>query len=222
MKIKLVLNKTLKYVVPRMLVKKWRGYVKKRNIKKQQNKLLTAWKKDGCPVPPPHLVKQKTVEEFRKKYKYNILIETGTYLGEMVEAQKMKFNKIISIELSESLFVKANAKFKSENNIIIVQGDSGKVLPDVLRNITEPVIFWLDGHYSAGITVKGDKDCPIFEELEAIFCYANLNHVLLIDDARCFNGQGDYPTIQELKNYIQAQNGNYQMEVKNDIIRFFI
>ncbi len=222
MKIKFIIKNTLKYVVPRTLAKKWRGYAKKRSIKKQQNKLLTAWQKNGCPVPPPHLVKRNTIKEYQKIYKYHVLIETGTYLGEMVEAQKKNFKKIISIELGQNLFEKAKAKFKNENNIIIVQGDSGKVLPSILKKIAEPVIFWLDGHYSAGITAKGDKDCPIFEELDAILRRGNLDHILLIDDARCFNGQGDYPTIQELKNYIQAKNGNYQMEVKNDIIRFVI
>lgn len=222
MKMKFNLKKILKYIVPSSWVKKWRGDVKKRNIKKQHNQIFNAWQKNGCPVPPPHLVKQRTVMEYQKRYKCNIFVETGTYLGEMVEAQKKYFNKIISIELGQSLFEKAKSKFKNENNITIVQGDSGKVLPDVVKNFSEPAIFWLDGHYSAGITAKGDKDCPIFEELEAIFNNENLNHILLIDDARCFNGDGDYPTIQELNNYIQAKNGNYQMEVKNDIIRFVI
>ncbi len=222
MKIKFIIKKTIKYAVPRTLAKKWRVNVKKRTIKKQQNNLLIAWQKNGSPVPPPHLVKQNTINEYQKKYKYNVLIETGTYLGEMVEAQKKNFKKIISIELGQNLFEKAKAKFKNENNITIVHGDSGKVLSEVLKNIAEPVIFWLDGHYSAGITAKGDKDCPIFEELDAIFRSGNLNHILLIDDARCFNGKGDYPTVQELKNFIQAKNGNYQMEVKSDIIRFVI
>ena len=140
----------------------------------------------------------------------------------MVEAHKKNNKKIMSIELGKNLIEKDKQKCKSKNNKKIVHGDSRKILSEVLKKIAEPVIFWLDGHYSAGITAKGDKDCPIFEELDAILRRGNLDHILLIDDARCFNGQGDYPTIQELKNYIQAKNGNYQMEVKNDIIRFVI
>jgi hypothetical protein len=50
-----------------------------------------------------------------------------------------------------------------------VQGDSGKELPKIVTQLDTPAIFWLDGHYSAGITAKGDTECPIFEELEAIF-----------------------------------------------------
>jgi hypothetical protein len=45
---------------------------------------------------------------------------------------------------------------------------------------------------------------------------------LLIDDARCFNGEGDYPTINELKGYIKDKNENYKLEVKDDIICFTV
>ena len=84
---------------------------------------------------------------------------------------------------------KEKERFKNDTNIRIIQGDSGKVLSDILKDIREQAIFWLDGHYSAGITSKGEKDCPIFEELNAILENQKYNHVLLIDDARCFNGQ---------------------------------
>ena len=149
-------------------------------------------------------------------------METGTYLGDMVEAQKKQFKKIITIELGIELFNEAKKRFFNDKNVRIVQGDSGKVLPDILKGITEPAIFWLDGHYSEGITAKGDKDCPIFEELNAIFCNSKYNHVLLIDDARCFIGKGDYPTIEELTDYIRGKNEKYNVEVKCDIIRYVI
>jgi hypothetical protein len=143
-------------------------------------------------------------------------------MGDMVEAQKKRFKKIFSIELGVELFNKAVLRFKNDKNVVILQGDSGKVLPEVLSNIEEPAIFWLDGHYSAGITAKGDKECPIFEELDAIFGSNKLNHILLIDDARCFNGEGDYPTVEELTEYIKSKNEEYQVEVKHDIIRYVV
>ena len=58
---------------------------------------------------------------------------------------------------------------------MIVQGDSGKVLSEILLEINEPAIFWLDGHYTAGITARGVKECPIFEELDCIFNTKELN-----------------------------------------------
>lgn len=112
--------------------------------------------------------------------------------------------------------------FNKDKNVTIIQGDSGKVLTKLLLDINEPAIFWLDGHYSAGSTAKGEKECPIFEELDAILQSKKFNHILLIDDARCFIGEGDYPSIDQLTAYITGKNENYQVEVKNDIIRYII
>ena len=180
------------------------------------------WIKNGCQSSTPHIAKQRAIAEYQDKYKYEVLVETGTFLGDMVEAQKKRFRNIFSIELDVDLFNKAKRRFRNNKNITIVQGDSGKVLPQILSEINEPAIFWLDGHYSAGITAKGDKECPIFEELDAIFNSKNFDHILLIDDARCFIGQGDYPTIAQLTDYIKNKNGKYHVEVKHDIIRFVI
>jgi hypothetical protein len=188
----------------------------------RQKKIINEWENCGCPIPPPHLVKQMTIMEYQKKYKNKILVETGTYMGDMVEAQKKRFKKIFSIELGIDLFNKAKERFQNDKNVIIVQGDSGRVLPQILLDINEPAIFWLDGHYSAGITAKGDKECPIYEELTSIFNSKRLNHILLIDDARCFTGEGDYPTIEKLTDFIRSKNEKYQVEVKHDIIRYVI
>ena len=183
---------------------------------------LNEWQKKGCPIPPPDIVKQITVQEYQQKYGYTTLVETGTYLGDMVAAQKIRFKKIISIELGVDLFEMAQKRFNNDKNVIIVQGDSGKMLPKILNEIYEPVIFWLDGHYSSGITAKGDKECPIYEELDAIFNLKKFNHIILIDDARCFIGSGDFPSVEKLTKYIKSKNENYKVELKNDIIRYVI
>ncbi len=189
-------------------------------VERLGKKEIADWQARGCPVPPPHIVKQRTIGEYQRKYGYNILVETGTFNGDMVEAQKTNFKKIISIELGVDLFVKAQQRFAKDKHVRIVQGDSGKMLPNILKSINEPAIFWLDGHYSSGPTAKGDKECPIWEELDAVFNAKMLNHILLIDDARHFVGTGDYPTIDALTKYITSKNGAYHVEVKHDIIRY--
>jgi len=178
--------------------------------------------KKDYPSPPPHIVKQMTIKDYKTKYGYEVLVETGTFLGEMVEAQKKIFKKIYSVELSVELFNNAKRRFYNDKNVTIVQGDSGKVLPKILLGIDEPAIFWLDGHYSEGITAKGEKECPILEELDAIFNSKKFNHILLIDDARCFIGKRDFPTIAQLTEYVKRKNEKYQVEIKHDIIRFVI
>ncbi len=70
------------------------------------------WEKSGKPIPPPHIVKQKIILSYKNKYRINTLIETGTCYGEMVEALRKDFQKIISIEISKELFNYCKDRFK--------------------------------------------------------------------------------------------------------------
>jgi hypothetical protein len=137
----------------------------------------------------------------------------------MVEAQRKNFDRIYSIELNEKFWNKAVKRFKRSKHIQILQGDSGNVLDTIIKDLDENAIFWLDGHYSSGDTAKGEKDCPIYEEIDAIFRYKTLNHILIIDDAGSFNGSGDYPTIDELTKHLKKFNNRYSVEVNDEIIR---
>ena len=179
---------------------------------------LAEWEKNGRPLPPPHIVKQKAIDEYRKKFNTEILVETGSYLGDMVEAQRNNFQKIYSIELSEKLFKRAKKRFKAYSYIEILNGDSGVILDKLIPHINKPSLFWLDGHYSEGITAKGTKECPVVEELVAIF-KSHLPHLILIDDARLFDGTHDYPSIDEIKTILRESGRNHLLEIKNDIIR---
>ena len=163
--------------------------------------------------------KQRIVERFQKEYGYNVLIETGTFLGDMVEAQQNNFKKIFSIELQHDFAEKAKERFKGMGHIRILEGDSGRLLETILSEIREPAIFWLDAHYSGGLTARGDNECPIFQEIDAIFATKE-KHLLLIDDARLFSGTGDYPTIDQLTKYILDKDPRYKVSVDNDIIKY--
>ena len=190
----------------------------KKNIVINHEGQLAEWEKNGRPLPPPHIVKQKAIDEYRIKFNTEILVETGTYLGDMVEVQRNNFQKIYSIELSEKLFRRAKKRFKNFSHITILNGDSGIVLNKLMPGIDKPALFWLDGHYSGGITAKAEKECPVPEELEAILKNP-LPHIILIDDARLFNGTHDYPTIEQIKNIISKAGKNYSLEAEDDILR---
>src|SRR5215216_2174234 len=123
------------------------------------------WEKQGRPSPPPHIVKEELIKEYAKAFKTNILVETGTYLGDMVYAMRKSFSKILSFELDQTLAEQARQRFSNDNHITIIQGDSGRLLCDYLSDIHEPCLFWLDGHYSGGITARGTLDTPIKNEL---------------------------------------------------------
>jgi len=178
-----------------------------------------AWEKQGRPAPPPHIVKEELIREYAKNFNTGILIETGTYLGDMVHAMKRYFSRIISFELDETLAAQAQQRFAKDDHVEIVQGDSGKLLDNYLADINEPCLFWLDGHYSGGITAKGALETPIKNEVIAILSHPIDGHVLLIDDARCFTGENDYPTLDELKNFVAERKPNHKFSVEHDVIR---
>ena len=189
---------------------------KKDTISHEQQ--LAEWERNGRPYPPPHIIKQRAIEEFRSRFQTEVLVETGTYLGDMVEAQRNKFKKIFSIELSERLYKQAKKRFRTYPHITILYGDSGIVLNELIPTLNKPSLFWLDGHYSEGITANGEKECPVSEELAAIF-KSSFNHTILIDDARLFNGTHDYPTMDELKEMIERSGKKYSLQTSDDIIR---
>ncbi|MFI5253326.1 MAG: hypothetical protein ACHQQQ_12950 [Bacteroidota bacterium] len=176
------------------------------------------WKINGKPLPPPHFVKQRTINEYRRKFSLDTLLESGTYLGEMVDAQRKYFQNIISIELSDDLYASAKNKFRAYQHIEILHGDSGMLIQELSKNLNKPVLFWLDGHYSGGNTSKTDVETPILTELNAILKSIH-PHVILIDDARLFCGEHDYPTIEDLKQFIASIDKGYTLQDKDDIIR---
>jgi hypothetical protein len=210
-----VIRKILSKILPREA----KNYIRSKQNLWFRTIVVWHWKRKGCPVPPPHQVKQMVIEEYQKQYGCSVLVETGNYLGDMVEAQENNFKRIISIELDQHLYERAKHNFRKKSHITIYQGDSSKILPQIMPTITESALFWLDGHYSAGFTAKGDKETPIYEELEVIFQDSTHDHILLVDDARLFTGQSDYQTIEELSDFIRGKNKDYIIEVKDDIIR---
>jgi hypothetical protein len=175
------------------------------------------WAKGERTLPPPHLLKQKLIRDYAEANEISILVETGTYLGDMVFAMHEYFKEIYSVELSPIFYQKAIRRFKKFENVKILQGDSGKILQILVQQLKAPALFWLDGHYSGGQTAKGDKECPIYEELDHIFS-SHFNHTIIIDDARLFVGTNDYPTVDELRKFVRMHRSSADFELKNDAI----
>ena len=186
---------------------------------RRRRRELRRWEKQGRPVPPPHVVKQRTINALAERFGLKMLVETGTYYGDMVEAMKRRFSRIYSIELSRELAERAAKRFRSDRHVRIIHGDSGTELGKLVREIDQPALFYLDGHYSAGITARGTKDTPIYEELAHIFDTQNKKHVIVIDDARCFGKDPGYPSIQELREFIRSKRPDVEIEIEDDSIR---
>ena len=53
--------------------------------------------------PAPHLKNNRVVARYGQAFHVRTFVETGTYLGEVVDAVRDKFVKIFSIELEHHL-----------------------------------------------------------------------------------------------------------------------
>lgn len=182
---------------------------------------IDEWRTNGSPLPPPPELKRSTIKQYQAAHQLHTLVETGTYLGDTIDACRHHFQKIHSIELDQKLAARATDRFQNDAKVKIHQGDSGQILRRILNDIDEPCLFWLDAHYSAGITACGEKETPIEEELGVILDHSHHDHVILIDDARLFLGTHDYPTIERLRRSLLDSRPNWTFELADDIIRFF-
>ncbi len=129
-----------------------------------------------------------------------------------------RFQRVWSIELSPHLAEAAQLRFQRWPHIKIMEGDSAAVLPTLLADLAGPCVFWLDGHFSGGVTARGAVDRPIMSELTTILSRDQSGDVLLIDDARLF-GKGDYPTVEAVRSVVDAMRPGWALEVGDDIIR---
>ena len=93
-----------------------------------------------------------------------------------------------------------------------------KVLPLLLAKLDRSATFWLDGHYSGTFTGRGALDTPVSAELDAILSHPVPGHVVLIDDARLFDGTDGYPPMSSVLAHFEA-HPRYRAEVSTDIIR---
>lgn len=160
-----------------------------------------------------------SILEYKAKFPYGTFIETGTHKGNMIAAMRDRFDTIYSIELGDELYARAKERFAHDPHITLLHGDSGIVLPELLQEITVPSLFWLDAHYSQGETVRGQEDTPIERELRAILEHPVKNHVIMVDDARCFDGTHGYPTTEAIRT--MATNHGYLFETKDDNFRLY-
>ena len=206
------------------MLKEWRRKLpfywrfKNASFNKRQQRKLAEWEAAGHPVPPPHIVKQNTLKAYATEFGLKVLVETGTYHGDMVEAMKPHFERIYSIELSREFFEGAKERFKSDKHVELLCGDSGHELASLVKRLSGPALFWLDGHYSAGHTALGENITPIFLELQHIL-ETKKPHVVVIDDARLFGTHSGYPAFDEVKQFVLSLDPAREITVADDSIR---
>jgi hypothetical protein len=141
----------------------------------------------------------ETIFDYSRRFALRTLVETGTLFGDTIVATRRRFEHVYSIELSPELHEKAKRRLRRFRNVTLLQGDSAEVLPRLLEELDEPCLFWLDAHYSGGVSARGPLDSPLRAELQAILARGDDRDVILIDDAPYLSGERGWPSWDELR-----------------------
>lgn len=145
------------------------------------------WLLNGFKTPTPMIVKRRLIK--REHIPQSSWIETGTFKGSTTKFLGKFAQEVYSIEPSEKLYKIAKKNTCANHRIKLIFGTSERQLDTTVKKIkTKHLCFWLDGHYSSGMTYKGKKDTPIMHELSVIKKnIVNYEQILvLIDDIRLF------------------------------------
>ena len=128
-------------------------------------------------------------------------VETGTHLGGSVEvALELGFEKIFSCEFMEDRFDHCMEKFKDSDNVNLWHGTSVSCFPEIMVQLDQKSLFWLDAHAEGG-------GVPTMEELDFIATSPIKDHSILIDDIPVYFSNSK----EELKDKILSINPDYKI-----------
>src|SRR5271165_7073401 len=166
----------------------------------------------------PHHIKVQLIRSHLRCMNNPAFVETGTYLGDTLESVRALCSKAVSIEIDPFLHELALKRFRGYPQIELVRGDCVSMLPKVLAGVDRPALFWLDAHYSSGITGRGEVDDPILFSLRQLSQHALHSHVVLIDDARSFDGRESRPDLVDVLRLLKDINPSYRVSVQHDVV----
>ena len=168
-----------------------------------------------------------SIELFSKyKNSSSVLIETGTYHGDGINcALSAGYDTVYSCDINSFFVQSAQKKYKDDvrGKVFVQNLDSYNFLKNILLNIKEPCVIFLDAHFwpedpndeKSGFkkdTVKdGLKPCPLVDELMVIKKHSIKTHTILIDDLQCFNTWVfEGLEIENVDSLIYSINPNYE------------
>jgi len=129
-------------------------------------------------------IPEKEVNYLKKIMSLDVFVEGGTYQGGTAKEMGLIFNKVFTIEKSQYMYDLAKQNFSDIKNVHLLLGDTREFLNELLIE-HDNILFWLDAHWSGGLTYGENDECPLLEELKIIFEHEK-NYAILIDDARLF------------------------------------
>lgn len=123
----------------------------------------------------------------------DVVVETGTYRGDNIPSKIGVFREVHSIELDPA-YARAARALYTHPSVTVHQGDSGDVLDTLVDTWHEPVMFFLNAHWSGGDTARApDSQTPLLKEMRALSRRTEHRDIIFVDDTRslgrkCFSG----------------------------------
>ena len=129
-------------------------------------------------------------------------------MGDTAHRMAKRNLNVLTIEVDDVLAKAATDRFRKFENVHVFKGDSSNLLDGITKKIEGSTLFWLDGHYSMGVTSKGLKSSPLSSELQILKKNLdwNLPQVIAIDDIQSINGEDGYPNFSEIQEWAIAAN----------------
>ncbi len=154
----------------------------------------------------------RILKKYASAAEYDIAIETGTLFGVSARRLSRHFPLVYTIEIQRELYERAAAKFKDNDRVRVLFGDSKLVLRELLKDIRRPCLFYLDAHFSgdratnwkesrwrgyrvdtgyAGDRPIAENQVPLFEEIKVIHDCLKSRCLIYIDDVDKFDENGN-------------------------------
>jgi hypothetical protein len=148
--------------------------------------------------PSPTAKRRQLLGLFRER-DHRVLVESGTYRGGTVAFFLPHAERIISVEIDPALHQQALLRFRDAPNVDLRLGDALDVVPAAVAEQRQSCLVWLDGHFSGGVTGRGQVSEPAIEVLRRL---GDLGMppgtTIVVDDLRMFGRGADVPPLDEL------------------------
>ncbi|WP_299402686.1 hypothetical protein [Acaryochloris sp. IP29b_bin.148] len=164
------------------------------------------------------------LEKLKMELSIQNFIETGTYKAETAIRASSIFKNIFTIEFSQKLYNEAIQSHGAIDNIDFRFGNSKEELAKIIPQLNGTSLFWLDAHWSGGVTFGSVDECPLLDELNIINSRCT-DSVILIDDARLFTSPpplphnvDQWPDISTVIESLQSYSSKRYVVIIEDVI----
>jgi hypothetical protein len=142
----------------------------------------------------------------QEHFRFAAAVETGTYQGNSTVLLEKLTGEVHTVESDPDLFRRASQRLERYPGIRLQYGESPKVLPGILAQLSYGALFWLDAHWFPLVPELNGSQCPVLEELAILANWPWIHEsCVLVDDAHMFAEsvdarfrQSDWPSIDQV------------------------